>query len=201
MRVDIQGKAFGDAHILGAIAFDVGETEAVALTGPSGIGKSTMLRLIAGLDIDFDGEITGAGQLAFVFQEPTLMPWRSARDNIVLAANVSVVEADALLGSVGLADKADLYPTQLSLGQRRRVAIVRAFARRPQTLLMDEPFASLDVDAATAMRGLLGDLLKARPTRLILVTHDAAEALQLADRIIKLEGSPAVIADQSAVKN
>jgi ABC-type nitrate/sulfonate/bicarbonate transport system ATPase subunit len=66
---------------------------------------------------------------------------------------------------------------------------------------MDEPFASLDVDAATAMRGLLGDLLKARPTRLILVTHDAAEALQLADRIIKLEGSPAVIADQSAVKN
>jgi len=193
MRVDVKGKWFGESHVLGAIKFDVGVTEKVALTGPSGIGKSTLLRVIAGLDSNFDGDISGAGRLAFVFQEPTLMPWRSARDNIALASNVSADQANALLASVGLEDKAALFPTQLSLGQRRRVAIVRAFARRPDTLLMDEPFASLDADAAESMRGLLSELLAEQPTRLILVTHDATEATTLADRVVRLGGSPAVI--------
>ncbi len=193
MRVNVEGKWFGDSHVLGPIKFEVAATERVALTGPSGIGKSTLLRMIAGLDTTFDGEVSGAGRLAFVFQEPTLMPWRSARDNIVLASNVTADQADALLASVGLKEKARLYPTQLSLGQRRRVAIVRAFARKPDTLLMDEPFASLDLEAADSMRGLLSALLAEQPMRLILVTHDANEAATLADRVIKLDGNPAVI--------
>ena len=201
MRVDIRGKAFDGQPVLGPIAFEIGVAEAVALTGPSGIGKSTLLRIIAGLDRDFDGKITGAGRLAMVFQEPTLMPWRSARDNIVLAADVSAPEADALLASVGLADKAGLFPTQLSLGQRRRVAIVRAFARRPETLLMDEPFTSLDAESSRGMQELLRGLLSERPTRLILVTHDPRDAEALATRRIHLDGAPARVMDQSAVKN
>ena len=201
MRVDIRGKAFGEARVLGPIAFEVGPTEAVALTGPSGIGKSTLLRIIAGLDSDFDGKITGAGRLAMVFQEPTLMPWRSARDNVTLAAEVSSAEADTLLASVGLGGKADLFPTQLSLGQRRRVAIVRAFARRPETLLMDEPFTSLDAESSRGMQELLRGLLGERPTRLILVTHDPRDAEALATRRIHLDGAPARVMDQSAVKN
>jgi NitT/TauT family transport system ATP-binding protein len=102
---------------------------------------------------------------------------------------------------VGLGDKAELFPTQLSLGQRRRVAIVRAFARRPETLLMDEPFTSLDADSAQGMHDLLRGLLAERPTRLILVTHDPRDAEALATRRIHLDGTPARIVDQSAVRN
>jgi len=193
MRIDLHGKTFGETQVLGPIRMDIGATEAVALVGPSGIGKSTLLRLIAGLDRDFDGSITGVGKLAFVFQEPTLLPWRTARDNITLATDVSPQGADALLTQVGLIEKADLYPSQLSLGQRRRIAIVRAFARQPETLLMDEPFASLDAQTAGAMRGMLADLLRACPTRLILVTHDAQDAKTLADRTIRLAGTPATV--------
>lgn len=193
MRVDIRGKAFGDVRVLGPIAFEVAATEAVALTGPSGIGKSTLLRIIAGLDRHFDGSVTGAGRLAAVFQEPTLMPWRSARDNITLASGASPEEAENLLASVGLADKADLYPTQLSLGQRRRVSIVRAFARQPETLLMDEPFASLDAESCQSMQDLLRQLLTQRPTRLILVTHEPRDAEALTERRVHLSGSPAAI--------
>lgn len=193
MRVDLHGKAFGETKVLGPINMEIGATEAVALIGPSGIGKSTLLRLIAGLDLDFDGSISGVGRLSFVFQEPTLLPWRSSRDNIALAADVSLDEADALLVQVGLADKASLFPSQLSLGQRRRIAILRAFARKPETLLMDEPFASLDTETAHSMRAMLSDLLRDRPTRLILVSHDAADVEALTTRTIRLAGSPAEI--------
>lgn len=198
MRIDIQEKSFGDAQILGAVRIDVGDMEKIALTGPSGIGKSTLLRLIAGLDTDFEGSVTNVGKLAFVFQEPTLLPWRTAQQNLTITTGVSKAEARELLQSVGLADKADLFPTQLSLGQRRRIAIVRAFARQPDTLLMDEPFASLDPDAALGIKSLLRTLLNDRPTRLVLVTHAASEADELADRIVRLEGSPARIVGEGA---
>jgi len=194
MRIDLHGKAFGEAHVLGRLHIEIDDTESVALIGPSGVGKSTLLRLIAGLDQNFDGSITGVGRLAFVFQEPTLLPWRSARDNIMLAANVSEAEADHLLEQVGLAEKATLYPSQLSLGQRRRIGIVRAFARQPETLLMDEPFASLDPETAASMRTMLSELLRQRPTRLILVSHDAEDVEALATRTIRLVGTPAQIA-------
>lgn len=193
MRVELRKKSFGSSPVLGAINMEIGPTEAVALVGPSGIGKSTLLRLIAGLDDEFDGSITGVGRLAFVFQEPTLLPWRSVRDNVTLATEIATEEADDLFAAVGLADKAALFPSQLSLGQRRRVAIIRAFARKPETLLMDEPFASLDSETAAAMRAMLSALLRARPTRLILVTHDAADAQSLTTRIIRLGGAPAEI--------
>lgn len=199
MRVAVQGKAFGDSAVLGPVAFEVGPTETVALTGSSGIGKSTLLRLIAGLDRDFEGSVEGVGRLAMVFQEPTLLPWRTALDNIILAAGVDYEVALHHLASVGLGDKKDQFPGQLSLGQQRRVAIARAFAREPETLLMDEPFASLDLETAQAMRNLLNDLLRQRPARVILVSHDMSEVEHLASRVIRFGGRPATIAEDRLI--
>ncbi|MCL4145744.1 UNVERIFIED_CONTAM: hypothetical protein GTU68_065834 [Idotea baltica] len=201
MKVDIRGKSFGETRVLGPIRFEVGAAEAVSLVGPSGIGKSTLLRIIAGLDETFEGSVEGVGRVSFVFQEPTLLPWRSAKDNIEIATGVTSARAYELLTSAGLDDKSEMYPAQLSLGQRRRIAIVRAFAREPETLLMDEPFASLDAQSIIEMQNLLLDLLRCRPTRVILVTHDEVQATTLTDRTIRLEGVPAQVSDQSAVRN
>lgn len=197
MQVRIEQAARGGRPVLGRIAFDVAPGQVVAVLGPSGIGKTTLLRLIAGLDTAAGARIDGAGRLGVVFQAPTLLPWRSVIDNITLAARCGRAEAAALLAAVGLGDRAEAYPGALSLGQQRRVALARAFAVGPDTLVLDEPFASLDEASAQRMQGLLADLLAARPTRAILVTHAAMDAARLADRVLRLGGVPAgIVADR-----
>jgi NitT/TauT family transport system ATP-binding protein len=197
MRVAIEEKRFHETRILGPLDFETGAHEVVALLGPSGIGKTTLLRLIAGLDRDFAGSIEGAGRISMVFQEPRLLPWRSAAENVCLAARVGQAEADRLLSEVGLDGRGDAFPGQLSLGQQRRVALARAFAVRPETLLLDEPFVSLDPGASLRMQGLLAQLLSAHPARAILVTHAAEEAARLADRVLRLDGPPGrIVADE-----
>ncbi len=193
MRVTVLRKAYGETVILRDFVMEVGSREAVALIGPSGIGKSTLLRIIAGLDGAYEGAVSGAGRIALAFQEPTLLPWRSVRDNLTLTTRCSRAEADALLASVGLPDIGERFPNTLSLGQARRVSLARAFAMRPDTLLLDEPFASLDRDVSAKMQALLLDLLRAHPARLILVTHDRGEAARLATRVLRLGGVPARI--------
>ncbi len=193
MRVAITRKAWGEAVILRDIALEIGPQDAVALLGPSGIGKSTLLRIVAGLDTAWEGSVTGAGRIGMAFQEPTLLPWRSVRDNLTLTTACSTAEADTLLRAVGLPDAGPRFPNTLSLGQARRVSLARAFAMRPDTLLLDEPFASLDREAAARMQALLLDLLRDHPARLLIVTHDPMEAARLATRIITLGGSPATL--------
>ena len=193
MRVEVARKAWGEAVILRDIALEIGPRESVALLGPSGIGKSTLLRIIAGLDEGFEGRVTGAGRIAMAFQEPTLLPWRSVRDNLTLTTECTTDEADTLLRAVGLPEAAPRFPNTLSLGQARRVSLARAFAMRPDTLLLDEPFASLDRDAAGRMQALLLDLLCEHPARLLLVTHDPMEAARLATRVLTLDGTPATM--------
>lgn len=193
MRLDLKGKSFGDRAVLGPLAMEVSRGRRLALLGPSGIGKSTLLRILAGLDRDFDGRLSGDDRLAVVFQEPTLLPWRRAVENITLTTGCSAPDAVALMAEVGLAGHEGKFPRQMSLGQQRRLSLARAFAARPDILLMDEPFASLDADTAGRMLDLTARLLDRSGAGLVLVTHDPAEALRLGAAALHLGGSPAVL--------
>ena len=193
MRLDLAGKSFADRPVLGALNLAVERGQRVAILGPSGIGKSTLLRILAGLDRDFHGQLQGGEKLALVFQEPVLLPWRRAVANITLPTGCDQAQARALLADVGLAGHEDKFPRQLSLGQQRRLSLARAFAASPDILLMDEPFASLDPDTAGRMLDLTARLLDRSGAGLILVTHDAAEAARLGAAPIRLAGNPAVV--------
>lgn len=172
--------------------------EFVCLVGPSGCGKSTLLNIVAGLDRDFQGRIdfpiTGSiPRIGYVFQNPRLLPWRSVRQNIELVladepADPALIEH--LLDVMRLTAVQHQYPDRLSLGMSRRVALVRAFAIRPDLLLMDEPFVSLDAPTARRVRQLLIRVWEERPHTVLFVTHDLREAIALADRLVFLAPSP-----------
>lgn len=191
IRVDIRAKRFGPTLVLGHIAFEIAAGETVALVGPSGIGKSTLLRLVAGIDKDFEGTIERPDAQAIVFQEPTLLPWRNAIDNLLLVhPDLSRSQALVALDEVGLAGKETLFPGQLSLGQQRRLALARAFAGVPALLIMDEPFVSLDPEMAGTMLSLTENLIAAHKPATLFVTHAVSEAERLAERILTLEAGP-----------
>lgn len=189
--------AFGNAApILGALTLEVRAGETLAITGPSGVGKSTLLRIIAGLETGFDGTLRAPDRIAMVFQEPTLLPWRTALDNIRLATGLGPRAAEQALRDVGLGAHGGHYPSQMSLGQQRRLSLARAFGSAPDVLLLDEPFVSLDPELADEMMGLFAQLRAARGVATVLVTHVAEEAAKLASRIVTLEGAPARITSE-----
>lgn len=196
IRVRIDAKRFGDVQVLGRVHFDIAPGESVALVGDSGIGKSTVLRIIAGTDAAFDGHVKRPDRMAVVFQEPTLLPWRSVVQNLTLIhPDLGTEAARTALDRVGLGGKDDLFPGQLSLGQQRRLALARAFARPPDLLIMDEPFTSLDPETAERMLTLTETLLAATRPATLFVTHNRAEARRLSDRILRLDGAPAELTD------
>lgn len=164
------------------------------LMGPSGCGKTTMLRIIAQLDDHFIGEIEYPTEvrIGFMFQEPRLLPWRTVRQNIELVAapDFTSDDLDRLAHAVGIDDMLNRFPLELSLGLARRVALARAFSTRPDLLLLDEPFVSLDEKTADRLRRLLLEVWSERPTTTILVTHNAREALLLADQLVMLAPRP-----------
>jgi len=199
LRLHIASKSFstdrGELPVLGRIDIALGAREIVALVGPSGCGKTTLLRIVGNLDTDFQGTLDWCGapmpRIGTVFQEPRLLPWRTVRQNLLLAQRTEDPElADALLRALDLAAFSDTFPSTLSLGMARRVAIARAFAITPQLLLLDEPFVSLDPAMAARSRQLLLNTWRARPTAALLVTHDRAEAAELGDRILLLAERP-----------
>lgn len=193
MKVSITSKSFGETPILGAIDFTIAPGSAVALLGPSGIGKTTLLRIIAGLDHDFTGTIAMPKSIGMVFQEPRLLPWATVLANVEIADDIGAARARHFLDAVGLAQAADFYPRQLSLGMARRVSLARALSVEPPLLILDEPFASLDETAATTMRDLVIATAEAAKLTLLIVTHDPEEAVAIADRILILSGRPATI--------
>jgi ABC-type nitrate/sulfonate/bicarbonate transport system ATPase subunit len=208
LRARIEGKSFrtgrGELPVLGRIDLALGAREIVALVGPSGCGKTTLLRIVGGLNTDFQGTLdwrSGAmPRIGTVFQEPRLLPWRSVRQNLLLAQHVENSElADALLEALDLAPFSEAFPATLSLGMARRVAIARAFAIAPELVLMDEPFVSLDPAIAARSRELLLSTWRARPTAALLVTHDRAEAAALADRILLLTERPMRVLEEIIV--
>ncbi len=198
LRVEIRRKRFGDLPVIEDVVFTVAKGEFVCLFGPSGTGKTTMLNIVAGIDREYEGTVTipGNPRVGYVFQEPRLLPWLTVRQNVTLAIEGEaelLSGVDDLLTAVGLIDFADQFPERLSLGMARRVAIARAFAVRPDLLLMDEPFVSLDADNAERLRALLGELWASRPTTTVFVTHDLREAVELSDRILIFSPRPATL--------
>lgn len=174
-----------------------------ALIGPSGCGKTTILKIAAGLDPDFQGlrRAPGSGRLGIVFQEPRLLPWRTVEENIrlVLSPDEARVDLTDLVEILGLGAHLAHYPGELSLGLARRVAIARAFAVRPDFLLLDEPFVSLDEVVAARLREELLALTTRTKITTLLVTHDLAEAVQLADRLFFLSDRPTRIVSEQAL--
>lgn len=194
IEVDVARKTFDGTEVLRDIRFAVAAGETVALQGPSGIGKTTLLRLIAGIDRDFDGRVVTPEPMAMVFQEPTLLPWRSVLENITLVhPDLGSDAARAALDRVGIGAKADLFPGQMSLGQQRRLALARAFAAQPQALILDEPFVSLDPELAHEMLELARSLIQDAKPATLFVTHSREEAESLSDRVLTLGGQPATL--------
>ncbi|MEE9412484.1 MAG: ABC transporter ATP-binding protein [Methylococcales bacterium] len=180
------------------------QNQFVCLVGPSGCGKTTLMNILSGIDQNYDGEIfLGANnshdyRVGYVFQEPRLLPWCTVIQNIklVLEHNDNTQLIDELLEIMEIADLRNHYPTQISLGMARRVALARAFVTQPHILLMDEPFVSLDASNAKRIRQRLINVWQAQPHTILFVTHDIREAIMLADRILFLDQAPTkVIAD------
>ncbi|PZQ12906.1 MAG: aliphatic sulfonate ABC transporter ATP-binding protein [Ancylobacter novellus] len=187
-------KSFGPKQVLKGIDLTVPAGQFLAIVGRSGCGKSTLLRILAGLDTPTAGVATVGGSTKgrIMFQEPRLLPWARVLDNVrVGLAGVGKQEAlsaarDAL-AQVGLADRAGEWPSVLSGGQKQRVALARALVSRPRLLSLDEPLGALDALTRIEMQALIEQVWLEQRFTAVLVTHDVAEALALADRVILIE--------------
>ena len=182
LKLNLRSKRFGPSEILRDVKIDLAAGGRIAILGPSGIGKSTLLRLIAGLDKTFEGELQAPSKIGLMFQSPNLLPWRTVGENLKIFHPLA--DSDHALSSVGLEGKAQLYPAQLSLGQQRRLALARTFMGAHELVLLDEPFASLDDQLREEMLTLTDQLLE--NSALILVTHSLAEAERLGCRVMYL---------------
>jgi NitT/TauT family transport system ATP-binding protein len=200
--------------VLDDVSFDVPTHGISAVVGPNGSGKSTLLRLVAGLLTPHSGTVAIDGapvanadaRVGLVFQEPRLLPWRTALDNVAFPlelAGVSRTErhqrAQALLELVGLSQFARAYPHQMSGGMRQRAAIARALVREPQILLLDEPFSALDALTRERFNAELLEIWQRTGTTILIVTHNIAEAVFLADKVVVLTDPPGRVAARIAV--
>jgi sulfonate transport system ATP-binding protein len=186
-------RSFDGREVLRGLGLTIASDEFVALLGRSGTGKSTLLRILGGLDPDYEGEVLVPERRAVVFQESRLIPWQRVLANVLLGlrrgagGNVALRRRglDAL-GEVGLSEHANDWPLTLSGGEAQRVALARAFVREPQLMLLDEPFGALDALTRIRMHVLLQDLCVRHRPAVLLVTHDVDEAILLADRAVVL---------------
>jgi len=192
-------------HVLDQIDFTLQQEEFVSIIGPSGCGKSTMLKIAAGLDVDYEGSVKLNGvqvagpskEKGFIFQEHRLFPWLTVEKNI--AADLSLKDpkvreqVDAMIDLVRLKGFEKAYPKQLSGGMSQRVAIARALLRNPQVLLLDEPFGALDAFTRNHMQESLLDIWRQNRTSMLLVTHDIDEAIFLSNRVVVMDARPGKI--------
>jgi sulfonate transport system ATP-binding protein len=189
MRAEEVSVRYGDRQVLTGVSLAVEPGELVALVGRSGSGKTTLLRVLADLEAPASGRVTVARPVGVAFQEHRLLPWRRVASNVGLglprAGRAELVHQ--ALHDVGLADRADAWPTHLSGGQAQRVALARALVRRPPVLLLDEPFGALDALTRRHAQDLLARLHARHRCATLLVTHDVTEAVRLARRVLVLD--------------
>ncbi len=210
LTLDHVGKTYPNGvRALDGITLDVKPGEIVAIVGGSGCGKSTLLRAISGLDTPSQGRILIDGEpvtqphekIGMIFQEPRLLPWLTVAENVAfgmehLPRRQRAARAAAALARVGLSEKANAWPRELSGGQAQRVAIARALVPQPEVLLLDEPFSALDAFTRADLQDHLLDLWADLRPILILVTHDVDEAVVLADRIMVMRPQPGRIYEE-----
>ncbi len=218
VRLRNVGKRYpGGPPVLADVNLDVAQGEFVSLLGPSGCGKSTVLRTVAGLQTASVGnvEVLGGdaktlaeeqGDLAFVFQDPTLMPWRSVLNNVALPLELMGVKkrerqvrAMDMIGMVGLSEVAHHLPRQLSGGMKMRVSIARALVSEPKLLLLDEPFAALDEITRQRLQDELLRLWSLLGMTVVFVTHNVFEAVYLSSRIVVMQARPGRVKAQLSV--
>ncbi|MCP1537946.1 ABC transporter ATP-binding protein [Methylorubrum extorquens] len=203
---------YGPSPVLDRIDLEVAAGERIGILGRSGVGKSTLLQIMAGLVAPSAGSVRLDGTpsrgpvpgCTVMFQRPALLPWASVLDNVLLPARLSgrlgrdraarEAEAHRLLDDLGLRERVGAKPHQLSGGQQQRVALARALASEPSILLLDEPFSALDPEMRASLRADVLRLAQARDLTLIVVTHDLADVAALAARAVVLDGRPARIA-------
>ncbi|MFM8274775.1 MAG: ABC transporter ATP-binding protein [Gemmata sp.] len=211
LRVAVRRKAYaGGPAVLGGLEFTVDRGEFVTLLGSSGCGKTTLLRLIAGLDTDYDGEITVAGvpvrgpgpDRGVVFQESRLLPWLTAEQNVAFALPAGVPRAERarrvaqILELVHLSAAARAWPHQLSGGMEKRVALARGLVNLPAVLLLDEPLAAVDLSVRFALQEEVARVHDRERLTTLLVTHDVDEAVHLSDRVLVVGGRPARVTEE-----
>jgi NitT/TauT family transport system ATP-binding protein len=210
------GIAFGDGgervEVLKRLDLTIDKGEFVAIVGASGVGKSTLLRILMGLSAPSHGSVKVARDksyerdMALVFQDSRMLPWRRILANAAFGLEKLPLgkaerneRALAALGTVGLRDLAGRYPRQLSGGQRQRVALARALAVKPAILLMDEPFSALDVGTREALQDEISRIHGETGQTILFVTHDIDEAVYLADRVVALGGKPGEVRSSTRI--
>ena len=206
LELECVSRRFGAREALREINFSVRRGEFVAILGPSGCGKTTLLNLLSGFDSPTGGAVRRAQPTRTVFQEDSLFPWLSARDNIAFGARHIAdkgaldAQVSELLDLIGLRAFGDHFPRQLSGGMKQRVSIARALAGDAPILLLDEPFSHLDYLSRLRLRGEFARLLSVKPRTVVLVTHDVEEATQLADRVVILTPGPGRVASEFSIE-
>ena len=201
-------KRFGDLTVLDGINFNIKEGELLAIVGPTGCGKTTFLNTLSKLMPTTEGNIYINGEeadpkkhnLAYVFQEPTCLPWRTVRENVAYGMEVKgdgkeerEARATKIMDLVGLTSCADLYPNQVSASMMQRIAVSRAFAVNPDLLLMDEPYGQLDVKLRFYLEDELVNIWRKLNSTVLFVTHNIEEAVYVAERILVLTNKPTKI--------
>ncbi|HYL47917.1 MAG TPA: ABC transporter ATP-binding protein [Stellaceae bacterium] len=200
LRVDSLALAYGATPVLEGASLEVPSGKFVSLVGPSGSGKSSLLRAVIGLQKPLAGAIEtdiAAGDIGMLFQDDALLPWRNAEQNVALglklkgiASGTAIASARQWITRLGLYGLSERFPRELSGGQRKRVALAQVLAREPQLILMDEPFASLDAIVRARVTQDLVRLVELRGISVLLVTHDLEEALALSDVVYLLSHGP-----------
>lgn len=190
----------GEIEAISNVSFNLKDKEFIAIVGSSGCGKSTLLSILSGLVSDYKGVIKSDKSIGYMLQTDCLLPWLTIRDNALLGLKIknllnkdNVLEVDNLLKKYDLWEFRDKYPSSLSGGMKQRVALIRTLALKPDILLLDEPFSALDYQTRLAVSDDVWKIIKKEKKTTIMITHDVAEAISMADRVVVLSNRPAKV--------